>query len=51
VLSVAEFMKWIETNKLIKLLEEGRDTDVDIILAKYQNEKPSSSGHATELKG
>lgn len=48
MLSVAEFMKWIETNKLVKLLEEGRDTDIDSILAKYQNEKPSSSEQANE---
>jgi hypothetical protein len=49
VLTVAEFIRWIETNKLVKILEEGRDTDIDSILAKFQeNEEPSSSEEATE---
>lgn len=40
---MAEFIKWIETNKLVKMLEEGQDTDIDSILEKYQNEERSSS--------
>jgi Ca2+-binding EF-hand superfamily protein len=52
VLTVAEFIRWIETNKLVKLLEEGRDTDIDSILAKFQeNEERSSSEEATDKNG
>jgi Ca2+-binding EF-hand superfamily protein len=52
VLTVAEFIRWIETNKLVKLLEEGRDTDIDNILAKFQeNEERSSSEEATDKNG
>jgi len=35
VLTVAEFISWIDTHKLVTLLEEGRETDIDSILAKY----------------
>ena len=31
--SVEELSKWLETNKLVKLVEEGRDSEVDKIIA------------------
>lgn len=34
VMSVAEMIKWTETNKLVKLAEEGRDADLDAAIAK-----------------
>jgi hypothetical protein len=39
VLTVAEFISWIDSNKLVTLLEEGRDTDIDSILAKYHQKE------------
>jgi len=30
--SVEELSKWLETNKLVKLVEEGRDAEVDKII-------------------
>jgi Ca2+-binding EF-hand superfamily protein len=32
VFTVQELIHWIETNKLVKLVEEGRDADVDRIV-------------------
>ena len=43
--SVEELSKWLETNKLVKLVEEGRDAEVDKIIEiqaakmKEQNKK------------
>jgi hypothetical protein len=30
--SLEELSKWVETNKLVKLVEEGRDAEVDKII-------------------
>ncbi len=30
-----ELKKWLETNKLVKLVEEGRDAEVDKIIASH----------------
>jgi CheY-specific phosphatase CheX len=32
VFTVQELINWIETNKLVKLEEEGRDADMDRIM-------------------
>lgn len=39
VLTVAEFISWIDSNQLVNLVEEGRDTDIDSILAKYHQKQ------------
>lgn len=36
--SLEELSNWLETNKIVKLVEEGRDTEVDEIIA-YQANK------------
>ena len=37
-LSVAELASWLETNKLIKLVEEGRDEEIDRMIAKRKDQ-------------
>jgi Ca2+-binding EF-hand superfamily protein len=32
--TVAELLKWVETNKLVRLVENGRDAEVDRIIAR-----------------
>lgn len=34
-ITVAELSEWLETHKLVKLVEEGRDADVDKTIEKY----------------
>mmetsp|Transcript_15516 Transcript_15516/g.22869 ORF Transcript_15516/g.22869 Transcript_15516/m.22869 type:complete len:793 (+) Transcript_15516:1-2379(+) len=41
--TVAEFTRWLETNKIVKLAEEGRDAEVDRAIAKAKMHETSSS--------
>lgn len=38
VFTVGEFRKWIEDKKIVKLMEEGRDAELDHIVATQQAE-------------
>jgi hypothetical protein len=40
VFTVAEFIRWVETNKLVKYVEEGRDADLD---RSFQKSPPKDS--------
>lgn len=43
IFTVAELNKWVDNNKLVKLVEEGREDDVDeVILAKVAKEDDDS---------
>ena len=33
-----ELKKWLETNKLVQLVEEGRDGEVDKIIARHSTQ-------------
>jgi len=48
--TVAEFIKWIDTNKLVKLGEEGRDADMDRMMEK-KDDKGEKKDEKIEKKG
>mmetsp|Transcript_406 Transcript_406/g.569 ORF Transcript_406/g.569 Transcript_406/m.569 type:complete len:914 (-) Transcript_406:43-2784(-) len=39
IATLEEFLKWIETNKIIQLLKEGEDGDLDRLLAQHRSER------------
>lgn len=46
--TIDEFTRWIETNRLVQLVKEGKDGDLDRLLEKHSDEEneskePSSS--------
>ena len=49
VLTVGEFTNWIETRKVVKLLEEGRDAELDHMIKK-QTENQGQNDEKTEGK-
>ena len=42
VFTVQELIRWIETNRLLKLEEEGRDADMDRIMEEIEEESRDS---------
>jgi hypothetical protein len=50
LMTIAELNRWIETNKIVKLAEEGRDEDVDraIANAKEKAQERKSQNHDNE---
>jgi hypothetical protein len=45
-MTIAELNRWIETNKIVKFAEEGRDEDVDRAIAKAKEK----SQEQTDIK-
>lgn len=39
IATLEEFLKWIETNKIIQMLKEGEDGDLDRLLAQHRSER------------
>eukprot|EP00546_Thalassionema_frauenfeldii_P002130 CAMPEP_0178933044 /NCGR_PEP_ID=MMETSP0786-20121207/23019_1 /TAXON_ID=186022 /ORGANISM="Thalassionema frauenfeldii, Strain CCMP 1798" /LENGTH=739 /DNA_ID=CAMNT_0020610533 /DNA_START=521 /DNA_END=2740 /DNA_ORIENTATION=- len=39
IATLEEFLKWIETNKIVQLVKEGEDGDLDRLLARHRSEK------------
>jgi hypothetical protein len=48
--TVAEFIKWIDTNKLVKLGEEGRDADMDRMMEKVDDKSEKKDEEEEKLK-
>ena len=46
-----ELSKWLERNKLVKLVEEGRDAEVDKIIAKQADKMKDDQLEAVVSKG
>mmetsp|Transcript_33467 Transcript_33467/g.99729 ORF Transcript_33467/g.99729 Transcript_33467/m.99729 type:complete len:107 (+) Transcript_33467:412-732(+) len=52
--TVEELVKWVDANKLVKLVEEGRDGEVDRMIAKHatkMKEKHAAAEEAAEMEG
>ena len=48
--TVAEFNKWVDGNKLVKLVEEGREDEVDeVIVAKVEGENEADEQKSNEI--
>jgi len=52
IFTIGELAQWLESHKIIKLVEEGRDADLDRILAKNQtySQKEDMEMHKEETK-
>jgi hypothetical protein len=50
VFTVQELIKWIETNKLVKLESEGRDADMDRIMENQSTESQISDPAVSDDK-
>ena len=46
--TVSELNKWIETNKIVKLAEQGRDAEVDRAIANAREKLEKASKDAQE---
>jgi hypothetical protein len=48
VFTVQELIKWIETNKLVKLVSEGWDADMDTIMENQSSENQKDENVQSE---
>lgn len=51
VFTVQELIQWVETNQLVKFVEEGRDADMDRIIEKQSSSTDSATDQSNEEPG
>lgn len=48
IFTVKELIRWIETNKLVKLESEGRDADMDRVIENHAAESAQTSNNGIQ---